>query len=150
MSAEITAKSKNWKGMTDNQVINGVNNIHRKYYGGDALPAMEQPSAGMVQNPNYWFLQFSCAITDNETNKTEKMVGFGNPGLFGSLLGKGVQLYIDGTFKIVPDPFYQCFVIIAFDETLGVYVPLLYIRMTAKTPLDLLACLALGDCCYGV
>ena len=37
-----------------------------------------------------------------------------------------------GTFKIVPDPFYQCFIIMAFDETLGVYVPVLYILMTAK------------------
>ena len=86
----------------------------------------------MVQNSNYWFLQFSCAITDNETNKLEKIVGFGNPCLLGSLLGKGVQLYIDGTFKIVPNPFYQCLIIMAFDETLGVYVPVLYILMTAK------------------
>ena len=65
--------------MTDNQVINRVNNIRRKAYGGDDLRAMEQPSVGMVQNSNYWFLQFSCAITDNETNKLEKIVGFGNP-----------------------------------------------------------------------
>ena len=32
VSAEITAKSKTWKGMTDNQVINRVNNICRKAY----------------------------------------------------------------------------------------------------------------------
>ena len=119
--------------MTENQVINWVNIIHRKYYGGDALRALEQPSAGMVQNSNYWFLQFSCAITDNETNNLKKIVGFGNPDLFGSLLGKGVQLNIDGKFKIVPDPFYQCLIIMAFDETLGAYVPVLYILMTVKT-----------------
>ena len=58
--------------MTYNQVINRVNNICRKAYGGDALCALEQPSAGMVQNSNYWFLEFSCAITDNETNKLKK------------------------------------------------------------------------------
>ena len=50
VSAEITAKSKTWKGMTENQVINRVNNIHRKSYEGDAICALEQPSAGMVQN----------------------------------------------------------------------------------------------------
>ena len=50
VSAEITAKLGTWKGMTDNQVINSVNNIHRKCYGSDALRALEQPSAGMVQN----------------------------------------------------------------------------------------------------
>ena len=72
VSAEITAKSKTWKGTTDNQVINRANNIIRKSYRGDALHALEQPSAGMGQNSNYWFLQFCCAITDNETNNLEK------------------------------------------------------------------------------
>ena len=60
-------------------------------------------------------------------------MGFRNQCLFGSLLWKWVQLYIDGTFKIVPDPFYQCLIIMTFDNTLGVYVPVLYILMTAKT-----------------
>ena len=59
-------------------------------------------------------------------------MGFRNPGLFGSLSGKGFELYIDGMFKIMPDPFYQCLIIMAFDETLGVYVPVLYILMNAK------------------
>ena len=119
--------------MTDNQLINRINNISRKCYGGDALRALEQPSLGMVQNSNYWFLQFSCTIADNETNNVEKIVGFGNPGLCGSLLGEIVQLYIYGTFKIIPYPFYQCLIIMAFGETLGVYVPVLYILMTVKT-----------------
>ena len=47
--AEITTKSKTLKGMNDNQLINRVNDISRKFYGGDALCALEQPAAGMVQ-----------------------------------------------------------------------------------------------------
>ena len=35
--------------MTDNQLINRINNIQRKYYGGDALRALEQPSVGIVK-----------------------------------------------------------------------------------------------------
>ena len=132
VSAERSFKSKTWKGMTDNQVINKVNNIHRKSYGGDALRDLEQPSTGMVQNSNYWLFKFSCAITGNETNKLKRIVGLGNPVILGSLVGKEVQLYIDGAFKIVPDTFYQCLKIMAFDETLGVYVHVLYILMTAK------------------
>ena len=46
---EITAKSKTLKGMTDNQLIDRVNDIRRKFYGGDALCALEQLAAGMVQ-----------------------------------------------------------------------------------------------------
>ena len=56
--------------------------------------------------------------------------GVWESGLFGILLGRRVQLYIDGTLK--PDPFYQCLMIMAFNEKLGVYVPVLYILMTAK------------------
>ena len=85
----------------------------------------------MVQNSNYWFLQFSCDITDNGISW--KNSGVWESRIFGSLLGKGVQLYIDSTFNIVPDPFYQCLIVMAFDETLGVYVPVLYILITTKT-----------------
>ena len=92
-SAEITVKSRTWKGMTDNQVINRVNNICRKYYGGDALCVLEQPSAGMVQNSNYWFLQFSCAITDNETNKLEKKGGSGIQAFLGAFWGSSSTLH---------------------------------------------------------
>ena len=74
--------------MAENQVINRVNNISRKAYGGDALCALEQPSLVMVQNSNYWFLQFSCAITDNETNKPEKIVGSGIHAFLGAFWGK--------------------------------------------------------------
>ena len=60
-------------------------------------------------------------------------MGFGNPGLSGGLLRKGVQLYIDVMFKIVSDPFYQCLIMMAFEETLGAYFLVLYILMAAKT-----------------
>ena len=86
----------------------------------------------MVQNSNYWFLQVSCDITDNETNNLKTIVGFENPGFFRSLLGKVVQLYIYGMFNIMPDPFYQCLIIMALDKTLGVYVLVLNILMTVK------------------
>ena len=43
--------------MNENKVINRLNNISMKSYGGDALCDLEQPSAEMVQNSNCWFLQ---------------------------------------------------------------------------------------------
>ena len=60
-------------------------------------------------------------------------MGFGNTGLFLTILEKGVQLYIDGTFSIVTDPFDQFLVIMDFNEKLGVCVPMMYILMSAKT-----------------
>ena len=59
----------------------------------------------MVQKSNYWFLQFSFAVTDNETNK---------------LKNSWVREY-----RSFWDPF--------VDKTLWVYVPMMYILMTAKT-----------------
>ena len=80
----------------------------------------------------FFFLQFNAAISDPETKKIERIVGYGNPSLFGILKGK-VQIYIDGTFRIVPSPFYQCLIIMCFDTRTEVYVPIMYILMTAKT-----------------
>ena len=53
MYTEITDKLKTWKGVTDNQVINRLNNICRISYGGDVIYALEQPAAGM---DNIWII----------------------------------------------------------------------------------------------
>ena len=56
---------------------------------------------------------------------------YGNPSLFGILSG-GVQLYIDGTFRICPSQFHQCLIIMIFDVQTAVYLPVMYILMTVK------------------
>ena len=56
---------------------------------------------------------------------------YGNLFLFGILSG-GVQLYIDGTFRIWLSQFYQCLIIMVFDVQIAVYVPVMYILMTGK------------------
>ena len=62
----------------------------------------------------------------------ERVIGYGNPSLFGHL-GRGVQAFIDGTFRIVPHPFYQVLIIMIYCSEVEVYVPVLYILMTCKT-----------------
>ena len=44
-----------------------------------------------------------------------------------------VQVYIDGTFRIVPNPFYQCLIVIVFDVQTEIYVAIVYVLMTSKT-----------------
>ena len=62
----------------------------------------------------FLFLQFNQIVFDNETQKFERIMVYGNSSLFGILSGD-VQLYIDGTFRIYPFQFYQCLIIMGFD-----------------------------------
>ena len=62
----------------------------------------------------------------------ERIIGFGNPSLI-RVLGGNKRVFIDGTFKIVPKPFYQCLIIMVFDEQTDSFVPVFYVLLTSKT-----------------
>ena len=85
-----------------------------------------------VKDSNTLFLQFNVSVLDRNINKLERIFGYGNPELFGALNGK-VQVYIDGTFRIVPNSFYQCLIVMVFDVQAEIYVPVTYVLMTSKT-----------------
>ena len=101
LSDEINSRSTAWKGMSDAQVKTLVFNTRSRENGGDIFRLLERPPLCMVHNSNFFFLQFNQTIFDNETKKVERIMVYGNPFLFGILSG-GVQLYIDGTFRIYP------------------------------------------------
>ena len=61
----------------------------------------------------------------------KRIIAFSNPYLF-YYLSNAKSLYIDAVFLIAPKPFYQCLVIMIFEETLQVYSPILYNLMTNK------------------
>ena len=44
-----------------------------------------------------------------------------------------VQMFVDATFRIVPHPFYQCLIVMVFDASLKIYIPVAWILMTGKT-----------------
>ena len=129
---EMNKEKKTWKGLSDNQIKNVVKNRRAEATGGDIFREMEKPKYAMVKDSNFWFMQFNIALPDPSTNKLHRIMGYGNPSLFGLLHGK-VQLFIDGTFKIVPHPFYQCLIIMVYDVQTQVYVPIMFILMTGKT-----------------
>lgn len=86
----------------------------------------------MVQDSSPFFIQFNLSIPDIETKKVHRILGYCNPSLFGTLVSK-VQVYIDGTFNIVPHSFYQCLIVMVYDvQTVG-YVPVMYILITGKS-----------------
>ena len=132
ISGEMNEKSSTWKGMSDNQVKNLVKNTRAKINGSDLIRKLESEPLSMVQNSSNFFLQFNLTIPDCETRKMHRIIGYGNPALFGTLAGN-VQIYIDGTFNIVPHPFYQCLIIMVYDIQTTVYVPVMYILMTGNS-----------------
>ena len=62
----------------------------------------------------------------------KRIVGFGNPYLF-YYLSHAQSLFIDATVSIAPKPFYQCLAMMIFEETLQIFLPILYILMTNKS-----------------
>lgn len=42
-------------------------------------------------------------------------------------------MFVDATFNIVPHPFYQCLIIMIFDASRRIYIPVAWALMTGKT-----------------
>ena len=67
-----------------------------------------------------------------KSKKLERIVGHGNPALFGILKGK-TRLQVDGVLSIVPGHFYQSMVVMAFDYQADPCAPITHVLMTGKT-----------------
>ena len=125
-------KGTSWRGATAYQVVNRCRNARAALNGGDIFRTIETPNVARFQNSNHWFLQFNLSLPVKNQSGLDRIIGFGNPALFPLISGNN-ELFIDGTFKIVPRPFYQVLVIMCYDQQTRVYVPIMYILMTGKT-----------------
>ncbi|POM63006.1 hypothetical protein PHPALM_27764 [Phytophthora palmivora] len=65
--------------------------------------------------------------------KLERLIGWAHPALIKLLKYKKTTLFLDGTFRCVPHPFYQCVVMMVFDNATDLFVPVFYILCSAKT-----------------
>jgi len=77
-------------------------------------------------------LHFNASFPNEYDGKLERIIGFGNPSLF-RVVRRCKRMFIDGMFKFVPKPFYQCLIIMVFDDQTDAYVPVFYVLMTSKT-----------------
>ena len=73
--------------MSDFQVNNSVKNTRAKISGCNVFRELEKPPLSMVKNSSHLFLQFNLSIPDIETKKIHRILGYGNPSLFGTLSG---------------------------------------------------------------
>ena len=122
INAEMNQKADVWSGLTDAQVKDLVRNTRKKNSGSDIIRELESPPLSMVHDGTRLFLQFNSSISNHKDNTFDRVIGWGHPALFGLLRVKMCQLFIDGTFSIVPYPFYQCLVIMVFDQATGKFL----------------------------
>ena len=125
-------KGKTWRGATSSQVMNKCRNAWAKLHNGDVYRTIETPEVGRFADSQLWFLQFNLSLPVKNEERVDRIIGFGHPELFALILESN-ELFIDGTFKIVPKPFYQVLVIMCYHQQTQLYVPIMYILMTGKT-----------------
>ena len=135
LELEVSAKYPVWSGINDVQVKAIVKNTRHREYGTDMFVKLETDEVSMMKDSDRWFLQFNCLLTDPKDGKRSRMVGFANPRLIG-LLNGNVQIYIDGTFKVCPFPFYQCLIVMVYNGQTDSYVPIFYILLQGKTAFE--------------
>ncbi|KAK1930446.1 hypothetical protein P3T76_014117 [Phytophthora citrophthora] len=108
------------RGLTREQVIRHVHRTRRRHFGADLHGVVEVPPLALVSGTNLPIFQFYRTI--------------GRPALIKLLKYRKTTLFIDGTFRCVPRPFYQCVVVMVFDNATDLFVPgFFYTLCSAKT-----------------
>jgi hypothetical protein len=77
------AGSHSYKGISRRQAESHVYRTRNKANGRDIFRTIEAPPVSMVLNSKHNFLQFNFTVPNGD--KTERVTGWGNPGLFGVL-----------------------------------------------------------------
>ncbi len=89
------------------------------------------------------FLHYHASFPDKSNPKElMQLMVFANPTLIPLLKFKKLDLFVDATFDCCPAPFYQCLIVMVFDDQTCLYVPVVYILMTHKN--DELYCEAIA------
>jgi hypothetical protein len=70
-------------------------------------------------------------VKDNK-EKITRIVGWAHPDLMHEIHNTEVPLFCDCTFRIVPKPFYQCMVLMAYLSRYDMYVPIFYVLLEDK------------------
>jgi hypothetical protein len=67
-----------------------------------------------------------------DNNSEDRFIIWGSPSLSSLLITNEIVL-IDGTFHVVPNPFYQLLIIMVYDRISGSFIPALYIIAISKS-----------------
>lgn len=115
--------------------INHIYYTRRGIHGGNDYYAIEStPMCNISEHDERKFLLFNIYYSYN--NLPKRLIAFGHPDLTRLLNYPGLSLFIDGTFKVTPPAFYQCLIIMLYDPSVDLYIPVLYILIDSKDELS--------------
>ncbi len=123
-----------WHGMLRDQVTRLVSHTRNELGMGNSVSTIENTLEYSQMTDAPWsFLRFSATLPDPD-NEPEMMrfMMFGNPEVTRLLKMPQVDIFMDATFDCCPHPFYQCLIVMVYDPTTSLYVPVLYCLMTRK------------------
>ena len=93
---------------------------------------LEHPQYAQIsENDTRFFLQFHT-VTSIEA-KLLRQIGWAHPELLAILKHKSLELFIDGTFRCTPKPFYQCYILMAFDPETDEFLPIYFTLLESKS-----------------
>jgi len=119
------------RGLTRDQVISRVYRTRQRHYGSTVHGQIEVPPMSQTRRGDAPFFQFHFSYI--ESGQLQRLIGWGHPVLIRLLTYNQTSLFIDGTFRCVPHPFYQCLVVMVHDRGSQCYVPAMYVLSTSKT-----------------
>jgi hypothetical protein len=100
----------------------------------DRLGDIESPGLALSTNGMNPFLCFNTVVFDPSSGiSPHRVTGWAHFGLRKILRYQGLQLFMDATIKVVPDPFKQLFVVMAKDAATEMYLPIFHVLMTGKS-----------------
>ena len=113
-------------GLSKDQVTHRVYNCRRENAGGSEIQKLELE----METSDTSFLRYNMSFTDKLSK--QRIMGFCHPELRSLLKYPHVQAFGDATFRCVPKPFKQLYIIMIYDQGTGVFVPTSYILQTGK------------------
>ncbi|POM67260.1 Hypothetical protein PHPALM_16786 [Phytophthora palmivora] len=106
------------RGMPRGQVLKRDHHARTLHYGTDMHGRVEVPPSVNVKNSNVLFLQFHH-VWGNGTGKLDRVIGWANPALLNLLRYENITVFLDGTFRCVPDKFAQLYQLLKAVPFLG-------------------------------
>ena len=119
-----------YKGLTSCQLQNIVHYTRRKEFADWEGAISSFPLVLGSDDDDRLFLQFNATI--NLQNSLQKIIGWGHPDLIHLLKYGEVNTFVDCTFSCVPKGFEQCLIVMTYDPSTSLYVPIFYVLLQSK------------------
>jgi ribosomal protein L21E len=125
---------RNWFGLREDQVKNLAKNARTKLGFGNFISTVESvPEYRLMSDTKQPFLYCSATFPHPvKTDEPMRIMIYANPSLLGLLQGV-VDIFVDATVKpCTPYGFYQCLILMVYDNQTSSYVPIVYALMSHK------------------